>query len=404
VLWTIAWRNIWRNKRRSGVILCAIALGLWAGLVMCGLMYGMGAGMTQDALASRIAEVEIHREGFLAYPDIGLVIPGGDQVLDEVRATPLVAHASGRSVISAMATSPTTAVGVVVYGIDARDEESISDIHSRIVAGTYFAGSGRNAVVIGQQLAERLSVGVGDKIVLTSQDAGGAIAAGAFRVVGMFETVSSAFDRGTVFAERGDVDRVYELAGGIHEIAIVATNVNYVPELLAQLKARFPALDVKSWKALAPELAMMTDTTVQFLYIFLVIVLLALAFGMTNTMLMGVMERVRELGVLMALGMGHGRIFLMIMLETILMALGGGVVGMGLSAGTIAVLARTGIDLSIVSTGLGALAASPILRPTLPATAYWLMALFIMVTAIIAALFPGLRASRLDPVKAIRTY
>jgi putative ABC transport system permease protein len=404
MLVTIAWRNVWRNKRRSGVIICAIAFGLWAGLLISGLMYGMGAEMIKSAMSDRIAHVQIHRTGFLAHRDIKLVISDGERVLETVRSAPLVRSAAGRSVIAAMATSPTTGLGVIMYGIDPTDEIRVSDIHSSLIAGTYFNGTQRNPIVIGAKLAEKLGVGIGNKIVLTSQDAQGSIAAGAFRIVGIFKTVSSTFDRTTIFAEREDLDRVYGLNGGIHEIAVIASDVRRIAALTAELRRRFPDLDVEDWKMLAPELGLMTDTTLQFLYIFLVIVLLALAFGTTNTMLMGVMERVRELGVIMALGMRPRTVFLMIVLETIFLALVGGAVGIGLSAGTIAVLARTGIDLSIVSTGLAALDTSEILYPALPAIAYPLMAFFIVVTAIIAALYPGIRAVRLEPVKAIRTY
>jgi putative ABC transport system permease protein len=404
MLWTIAWRNVWRNKKRSGVIVCAVAFGLWAGLVMSGMMYGMGAEMIESAMSDRIAHVQIHRAGFLAHRDIALVIPDGEHALALVRSMPLVKYASGRSVIAGMATSPTTGLGIVAYGIDPSDEIRISDIHSQLVAGTYFGDTERNPIVLGRELAARLGVGLGDKIVLTAEDAQGSLSAGAFRIVGIFKTVSSTFDRTTAFVERGDLNRVFGLNNGIHEIAVISSDVHRIPSLTAELHARFPHLDVESWKTLAPELGLMTDTTLQFLYIFLVIVLLALAFGTTNTMLMGVMERVRELGVIIALGMRHRMIFLMIVLETIFLALVGGVIGIGLSIGTIAVLGRTGIDLSIVSRGLAALDTSEVLHPALPAIAYPLMALFVTLTAVIAALYPGMRAIRLDPVKAIRTY
>jgi putative ABC transport system permease protein len=404
MLWTIAWRNVWRNKKRSGVIICAVAFGLWAGLLISGLMYGMGVEMIESAMSDRIAHVQIHSPGFLAHPDISLVIPDGERTLETVRSEPLVKHAAGRSVIVGMATSPTTGVGVIAYGIDPAAEIRISDIHSKTVEGSYFGGAERNPVVIGRGLAEKLGVAVGNKIVLTSQDAGGSLSAGAFRVVGIFKTVSSNFDKTAVFARRGDIDLVFGLHGGIHEIAVIASDERRIPALTAELHERFPALDVEDWKTIAPELGLMTDTTLQFLYIFLVIVLIALAFGTTNTMLMAVMERVRELGVVMALGMRHRTVFLMIVLETIFLALVGGAAGIGLSVGTIAVLARTGIDLSIVSTGLASLDTSEILHPSLPAVAYPAMALFVVVTAVVAALYPGFRAVRLDPAKAIRTY
>jgi putative ABC transport system permease protein len=124
---------------------------------------------------------------------------------------------------------------------------------------------------------------------------------------------------------------------------------------------------------------------------------------MTNTMLMGVMERVRELGVVIALGMNHGRIFLMIVLETIFLSIIGGAVGILISYVTIQILYRTGIDLSIVSKGLASFGSSEILRPVLPWAVYPLVGAFVIVTAIIAAVYPAIKAIRLNPVQAIRT-
>lgn len=403
MLWTLAWRNVWRNKKRSGVIIAAIACGLWGGLLISGLFYGMQEQMVRSAISDRTAHIQIHAKGFLDRKEIGLIIPHGHEVLDSVRHVPGVKYATGRIVISGMASSPTTATGVMMYGIVPSEEQHISDISKKMIDGTYFQSDIRNPIIAGKDLVKKLALKEGNKTVLTAQDLNGDISAGAFRITGIFKTVSSQFDKTTIFAQRDDLARIFNLDGQLHEIAIIVDDINQIPIITAELQEMFPNLSVESWKTLAPELSLMTDTTMQFLVIFIVIVLLALAFGTTNTMLMGVIERVRELGVIVALGMSHGRIFLMIVLETVFLAVTGGVVGMILSYASIEILYRTGINLSIVSKGLAAFGSSEILRPILPWQAYPIIGAFVIVTAIIAAIYPAIKAIKLNPVEAIRT-
>jgi putative ABC transport system permease protein len=404
MLWTLAWRNVWRNKKRSGVIILAVISGLWAGLLTTGIMNGMSVQMVHSAIDDRLAHIQLHKLGFRQRERIRDVIPGGPAVFAGIDSIPGVAHSAERSVITAMASSPTTTKGVVIYGITPSDEKHVSDISRRMVAGTYFESDKRNPIIIGRELADRLDITLGHKIVLTAQDYNGDIGAGAFRVVGIFKTVSSEFDKTTIFAEAGDIDRIFSLGGNIHEIAVLADDNVPVDSLAAAMRRKYPDLDVATWKQLAPELSLMTDTTIQMLMIFLAIVLIALAFSLTNTMLMAVMERVREFGVVMALGMKHGSIIRLLMLETIFIASIGTVIGIGIGAATLSLLQRHGIDLSIVATGLANSGIDKIIYPTVPGTTYIWLFVLVLVTSVASALYPAIKAIRLNPVTAIRTY
>jgi putative ABC transport system permease protein len=404
MLFTIAWRNVWRNKKRSGVLLAAIALGLWAGIVTYGLMYGMADQMVQAAIENRTAHIQIHNPGFRDHVKITNVIPDGKAVLDSVRGVDHVAAAGGRIVLQAMVSSPTTTQGIEAYGIDPAVESKVSAIKREIVVGTYFESDKRNPVVIGQELAKKLDVGLGHKIVITGQDATGEISGGAFRIVGLFKTTSSQFDKLAVFARQDDLGRIFSLGNKIHEIAIIVDQREMIDSTATLLHHRLPKLDVATWEKLSPDLAIMTGANIQSLYIFLIVILIALAFGITNTMLMGVMERVRELGVIISLGMDHLRVFAMIALETIFLALMGAVLGMLFAAGTVKILAHTGINLSIVAEGLASYGASHILYPSVPLFIYPLIASFVIATALVAAIYPGVKAARLNPTRAVRMY
>jgi putative ABC transport system permease protein len=172
----------------------------------------------------------------------------------------------------------------------------------------------------------------------------------------------------------------------------------------AKLESDFADLDVESWNQIEPEVGMMVDMSRQMSQIFMVIVLLAMIFGITNTMLMAVLERIHELGVLTALGMKHLAVFIMIMLEAVFLSLIGGVAGLAMGYISVKTLAKTGLDLSIVSQGLAAMGADSTIYPAWQAHDYLLIGVMVVITALVAAVYPGIRAARLNPVEAIRTY
>jgi len=165
-----------------------------------------------------------------------------------------------------------------------------------------------------------------------------------------------------------------------------------------------PDHKVESWKNLAPELSFISSSMEAFTYLFVAIILFALLFGITNNMLMSVMERTRELGILTAVGMKKSRIFIMILSETIMLSLTGGLLGMAFGALFISFYNSSGIDLSAFASGLESFGSSSMLYPFLPAPMYLGLTIMIFVAANIASLFPAWKATHLVPAEAIRTY
>jgi len=404
MIWTISWRNIWRNKKRSGILLAAVTFGLWAGLLTTGIFNGMALQMVRTAIDTRTAHIQIHTVGFVAHREITAVLPEGDDVLDRVRTTNGVAHVVGRSVVPGMGCSASSGTNVLLYGVVPDAEARLSTIPEKIIDGKYFGGTTRNACVIGQKLAEKLGLSVGNKIIINGQAPDGSITGSAFRIVGVYKTVSSEFDKTAVFARVQDVDRDFELNGAIHEIAVRTGGVDKVDQLRDVLSAAMPHLEVETWDQLEPEVGVMTTMSRQMSRIFMVIIMIALIFAITNTMLMGVLERIRELGVLLSLGMRQRIVFAMILIETVLLSALGGVLGILTGGVSITALGRTGIDLSVVAAGLESAGMDSILYPELTYMEYPVVGLLVLITAILGALYPGLKATRLDPVEAIRTY
>jgi putative ABC transport system permease protein len=400
----IAWRNIWRNKKRSAVLLVAIALGLCGGLFATGVMVGMAESMVNTAIDRELGHLQIHTTSFKTNPAINDFIPGGDSIAASLLSIEGVTGVSARTVIEGMASSPVTNTGVKIEGVVPKGESSVTTISKAIVDGEYLNDVGRYPVIIGRKLADKLDVRVRSKLVLSFPGRDGGIIYGSFRIVGLFESGSSVIDKATVMVRRDDLATLLGSESLVHEIALRLQNAQSLPRVTGSLKLKYAGLAVESWKQLAPELKLTSETTNISMLFFLGIILFGLLFGITNTMLMSVLDRVREFGVLMAIGMKRKRIFTLIILETMFLALSGGVAGVTLGALAVGITKATGINLSVVSEGLLNYGIASMLYPDVPLILYFELGVLVVITALFAAIYPGVKATKLNPAKSIRTY
>lgn len=404
MLFLLAWKNVWRNKKRSLIIIIAIALGLGCGLFASGVMYGMWDSTVNAAIDRDLSHIQIHTEKFKKENLIENYIPGGRKLLSEIEKINGVNAVSERTIIDGMAASATSSTGVEIKGIIPDEEKKVTSVASDIREGKYFGDEVRNPVIIGEGLAEKLDLKLHSKIVLSFQGLDGNIIYAAFRIAGIFKTESSMFDKSNVFVKQSDLFGLMKNEPVIHEIAVRLNTVQVIEPVAKKLRSIYKNLSIETWQQLAPELSLTYETLTLELNIFLGIILLALLFGITNTMLMSVMERVRELGVLMAVGMKRKRVFLLIIIETIFLSITGGIIGMMAGAASIWITARKGINLSLFSQGLSSYGISSHLFPGLPGEFYPVLFVMIIITALASAIYPAIKAIKLNPASAIRTY
>jgi putative ABC transport system permease protein len=398
----VAWRNVWRNKRRSLIMITAIVLGLWGGVFAVGIFTGMYDTMVSAAIDRDLTHIQLHVPGFREQRLIGMAIPHPEVISDSIRRIPGVRAVSPRTVIEGMGSSPTSSQGLNIVGVEPAAERNATAIARRMVEGSFFEGTERLPVVIGRKLAEKLSLKLRSKLVLSFQGPDGAIQYGAFRIAGIFDTESTVFDEGSVFVRRSDLGRLIDTML-VHEIAVRLNGNDSLETVRRMLVTRYPALRVETWKELAPELKL-TETADVTMAIFLGIILLALVFGITNTMLMSVIDRVREFGVLMAVGMKRRRVFGMIVLETLFLAITGSVAGIVLGAVSVFWAGAAGINLSWFSDGLSLYGISSMLYPVVHAPTYGTLGVMVILASCAAAVYPALKAIRLRPASAIATF
>lgn len=398
----LAWKNIWRNKKRSLIILAATAIGLSAGLFTVGMMTGMYDAMVSSGINREIGEMQIHTRPFLNDRLISQSLPEPDSLLSIVRLHPNIRAAASHALIEGMASSATTAAGVMIFGIDPDAEKDITGVAESVIEGKYFDRS--NSIVIGKKLAEKLKLKLRSRIVLSFAGMDGNIIYGAFRIAGIFRTDATQFDQMNVFVRRGDLSALLGAEAPVHEIVLRLRSTSLLDSTQADLRALVDStIAVETWKEIAPELKLTADSSEIVDAIFLGIILFALLFGLTNTLLMSVLDRTRDFGVLLAVGMFRRRLFSMIVLESLFLSFTGGIVGVAAGAFVTNYFNTHGIDLSSISTGLSAYGIPTMLYPFIRPSLYGTLTIMMIITSIIAALYPAIKAVRLKPVEAIRT-
>ncbi|NIW79399.1 MAG: FtsX-like permease family protein [Calditrichae bacterium] len=258
-------------------------------------------------------------------------------------------------------------------------------------------------IVIGKRLAEKLGVELGDKVVAMATTLEGTVGSDVFRIVGLYQTFSSEFDKTTIYVPLSNAQRMLELGDKLTEFAIIIENTKLLDRVKASLKSQLGEnYEVLTYRDLLPLLVMQIDLYKETIWIFYLIVGIAMVFGIINTMLMSVLERIREFGVLMAIGMKNTRLFIMILIEAFILGIFGS--ALGVIAGIIIYypLSISGIDLSLFAEGLTAFGSGAIIYPILTANSVLNAVIIIPVVSVLGALYPAYKTIRLQPVTAIR--
>lgn len=403
MIWSVSWRNVWRNKVRSLIILTAIAIGIFAGVFSWAFYRGMLVQRIENAIKTEASHIQLHHKKYLQDPDVKYFIPDVVPKAAEIQELESVKATSPRTLLNSMILSAETGSGVRIMGVDPEKEKQVTDLYTHIVEGKYFEGVKRNPIVIGQKLAEKLDVKLHSKVVLTMQQMDGTITRSQFRIAGIYKTPNSAYDGTNVFVKQSDLKPLIALAENAgHEIAVLLKNNDSLKESLAQIQQKYPDADVKTWREIMPDVSVVEETGDVSMYFFIIIILLALLFGIINTMLMAVLERTKELGMLMAVGMNRLRVFFMILLETVYLSLFGGLVGIIFAYILTFIAHKQGIDISQFSSAFSSMGYSSIVYPALEIGIAIKVTIMVFFTGIIGAIYPAIKALRMKPAEALR--
>lgn len=405
MLLSLSWKNIWRNKTRSLVIIFAIVLGVIGGVGLSAFVNGLFLKRVNMAIENEASNIQIHNSQFLLNKEIIDTIPDCLKITTVLDTFKKVKAYSLRIKCVSMINSANSGDGIMLNGINPEKEKLVTGIYKFIIKGNYFSEKRKNGILLGDKLVQKLKIKLRSKVVLTFQTTTGEITSAAFKVIGIYKTSNSGFDEHNAYVNSMEIIPIIGCnPNNAHEIAISVFEDDFTENVIGTLKNIFnnDQIEIQSWKEVMPELNLLNGATEYMLYIFMTIIFLALSFGIINTMLMAVLERIREIGMLMAIGMNKPRIFKMIMLETILLMSTGSAVGLVFAYLIVNFFKVHGIDLSVLGAGLSDLGFSSIIHPFLKPSAYVAIVILVITTGILSSIVPARKALSLNPSEAIR--
>jgi ABC-type lipoprotein release transport system permease subunit len=401
VLLQLAWRNLWRNHRRTIIMLAAISIGVWAMIFMTALTRGMVDQMIVDGIKALPGHVQVHNPAYLDDPSINNLIPMTDAELQAKFGDSGFVAWSSRVKVPAVITSERDSRGITLLGIDPVAERGISFFDYDKVDGRFLEDENDTGIVIGRKLAEILETEIGKRIVIMSQDPDNDVADRGFRIVGLYTASTGAVEEAFAFSGRATVQKMLGIEGETTEVVFVGADYRNVD---ATYEAVVAAVDggvvVNRWYDVDKYLGSMMNVMDGFVLVWVVVIFLALSFGLVNTLVMAVFERVREIGLMLALGMKPASILGQIVIESMMLLAIGLAIGTSLSWATIIPL-QSGIDISIVAEGMEMFGAASVLYPKLYASDVILANIVVLVLGFLASLSPAWRASRYKPVEAL---
>lgn len=399
----ISWRNIWRNKLRSLVVIFSIVFGLLGGIIIIAMSYGLNEERMNNAVDTYLSHIQIHNNLFSEDYNIKHTINNLDAIEKAINQDERVVSYSKRIVLNGMLSNSNGSYGIQVKGIDPDEEIKVTNTYDKIIDGEYFRSKRDNTILVGKKLADKLNLKLKSKVVITFQDENYELTSLLYRVEGIFRSGNSRYDEMNVFVKNKSITKNLPGFNGYHEMPILLSDIELRGEVKKDLIPLSSDNIVEGWDDISKELAYANEMLSAVLYIFMMIILSGLSFGVINTMLMAILERRKEIGMLMSIGMNRYKIFMMISFETIFLSLIALPFGLITSYLIVEYYSVVGIDLSVVEAGLENFGVGTRLYFKVPNEEYFYVSLMVFVISIFSSIFPSIRALKINPVEATKT-
>lgn len=405
MLLTLALRNIWRNRRRSLLTISAMVVSSSLLILALGIFSGMLRDMLASATEQYYGHLLVSRTGYQQDRQMFATFAPTPQLLSLIAAHRQVKGLSPRLRGFGLVSHGSNTYPAELLGIEPQRERQVTSLQNHLVAGRYLSDASGRGAVLGRGLARKLGVHVGDELVFLTQAADGSIGNDLFTVTGIFATGDASHDNGLVLVGLAALQRLMVLPGQVHEVAVSIHDPMRAAQLAHTLDGELPkGFEALDWGSLMPEMkeAIASFDVSRLIVVF--ILYLATGLGILNTFFMSVMERTREFGILMAIGMTPRQVRLLVLLETLVMGGLSLIVGVGLGLAMSLYMQQVGIDLSAWITPVTYAGGTilPRLHAVLEAGNFTMPAALLLAVCLAAGYFPARRAARLQPVQAIR--
>ncbi len=401
----LAWRNMWRNWRRTTIALVAIVLGLILLLLFDGIIRGSDQAIFGNAVRVYGGNLQVHAPGYrdkaARLPMLPLDDPAA--VVQAAKALPDVQAVSERINTAGIIINRGTSLPVEITAIQPDVEAPISLQAESVAQGRFLQPDDGDAIYIGKALADRLGVGVGNNVLLLGRSKNEAMRQHNFTVVGIYDLHTPDAEKGIVFIPLADAQTLYNLRDQVTEVPIFLKQIGSESAVMTTLQSQLPNYEIDSWQTLKGDLKETLDAKFAYTSFFGIVVIVIASIGILNLMLMAVFERTREMGVLAALGMKGRRIMSLFLLEGSFIGVVGAIIGSAFGLLFIALMGSAGLDFSKMTSGMGEVGVlmSGKIYPTITVGDLIIRFIIVVVIAMLASLYPAWQASRKEPAKAL---
>jgi ABC-type lipoprotein release transport system permease subunit len=394
LLITLAWRNLWRYPRRTSIIIIAITIGIWSMLSISALMRGMIEQQVNNAIQNFIGHIQIHAPSYRDDPVINYSMsPPQTKLLNYLNNSSRVSSWATRVRVPGVVSSERETIGISLVGIDPAQEQGLSFIGNQYMIDDH-------DIILGRKLADYLETRLGKRVVLMSQTKDNEMVERGFRVAGIYDAKTEDVEMQFVFIKRQTAQNMLEMGDKISELEILSSDREELDSLSAKLRSLAPKLDVQTWQTITPILQVSIKINEGFLLIWYIVVFIAMAFGLINTLLMAIFERTREIGLLQALGMKPASIIGQILFESLFLLVIGLIIGNFI--GWLTVMATAdGLDFSQYAAGYEMIGLSSLIYPVLNLSDILTVNILIISLGLVASFYPAWRAAQIVPLNAI---
>ncbi|MDQ6972006.1 MAG: ABC transporter permease [Mariprofundaceae bacterium] len=405
----LGWRNLWLHPLRTALTTAALALGIAALTFLSAMNDGWMQQIRTNFALTLTGHVQIHAAGFEQSRKLADHMPDVQPVMTLLKDMPGLDSVCRRLRVSGLASAAGANAGALIYGIEPDAEKRLSRMATFVQQGRWLLDSDDRAVLLGDGLADRLQVALGDKVVLMAALDTGDIASEMFRVRGILHSGVLEIDDLAALVPLQRAQLWLDMGQGVTDVVLRAADFDAVDGLVASLREQLgghagkdPAYEVLSWSDIDPMAEQWSEFADAYSWIVLAVVILVVLAEVLNTMLMSMHERTREFGLMGALGVRAGQMFFMVLWETVILVLLGSLLGFTLGGWAVWYYGRTGIDLSQFATAFSFMYMSPIVHPMLEKDSLLHILGAATLGALVAGMYPAWKASRLDPAAAMR--
>ncbi len=405
LIFKLAWRNIWRNKRRSILTLIAISFATFSAIAMRGLQLGTYDENIKNAVEQFSGYIQIQPEGYQKNPSLQKTVKVDSSLEHYLKTDPKIKGYAKRIIADGLISFKENSFGAALFGIDPASEKNTTRILDRVNDGKFFTSSNSNEVVLGYKLLKNLNAEIGDEIVLLAQGYDGTLGNMKFKIVGTVKLGSYEFDAMAVFMGYQTAQDLLVMYGKSSVVAVSLNSLEDIPKVKSEINNYIDTekASALAWQEVMPELEQFISLDNISGIFFLLILVVIVAFGILNTVLMSVTERFKEFGVTLAIGMKQTRLVLLVFIETMFLALAGIIIGDLIGFAINSYIVANPISLA---GGMGDLYEEygflPIMKSTLDIAIFIKISLSVFIISVLASIYPAVKTYKLEPLKGIR--